>query len=73
MDSSFIVLGIGPDPRIYGDALACATPNPATNESLVLTYAERPPEEDPLFFVFELLFDGDLLVALIDLGDWLFH
>jgi hypothetical protein len=52
-----------------GDAIACASANPATNESLVLTYAEQASELDPVLFVLELFFEGGLevLFGLVEL------
>jgi hypothetical protein len=57
MDSRIIVLGVGADPRIYGQPVRYAEPSPAVEESVVLTYREQPSAT-----VLELLFEGGLEV-----------
>jgi hypothetical protein len=62
MDSRIIVLGLGADPRIYGEPVSYAKPSPVVEESVVLTYREQPSAPDPMLFVLELLFEGGLEV-----------
>lgn len=62
MDSRIIVLGLGADPRIYGELGNCGTPSPVVEESLVLTYLEQPSTPDPMLFVLDILFEGGLEV-----------
>ena len=57
MDPSFTVLGLGYDPRMYGDAMPSAPPV-ARVEPLILTYPKQPADDlDPGLFLFEFLFD----------------
>jgi hypothetical protein len=65
------VLGLGADPRFFRDAEVCVQQNPAVEEPLPLTYREQAPEQDPLLYAFELLFNGDLIDMLVDVGEWL--
>ncbi len=62
MGYRIIVLGLGADPRIYGEPGSYAAPSPVLEESLVLTYPEQPSTPDPMLFVLELLFEGGLEV-----------
>jgi len=64
MDGRIIVLGLGADPRIYGEPGNCATPSPVVEESLVLTYREQPSESDPMLFVLEFFLEGGLELLL---------
>jgi hypothetical protein len=62
MDSRIIVLGLGADPRIYGEPGNCATPISVVEGPLVLTYPELASSPDPMLFVLDLLFEGGLEV-----------
>jgi hypothetical protein len=60
MDGRIIVLGLGADPRIYGELVSYAKPGPVVEEPLVLTYMEEPSDADPVLVVLEFLFEGGL-------------
>jgi hypothetical protein len=61
MDWRIIILGLGADPRIYGE--------PRGYTTSVLTYPEQPSDPDAMLFALELLFEGglDLLLGLLEL------
>ena len=78
MDSQFIVLGLGADPRIYPDCNVYALPFIAPEAPAppavraVLTYRERQLKPDPeyLLWILEFLLEGglELVIELLFLG-----
>jgi hypothetical protein len=70
VDSRLIVLGLGPDPRIYTDVRISAVPLAAHEVPAVLTYREKSPEPDVAVFIVEFLLEGgvELVVELLFLG-----
>lgn len=51
------VLGLGADPRIYGEPRSYTAAGLMVEESPVLTYLEQPSDPDALLFVLQLFFD----------------
>jgi hypothetical protein len=70
LDSQIIVLGLGADARIYGDAVSHVAQSAIVDESLVLHYRERAIERDSMSWIVELLFELDLIELVFEVVFW---